>query len=172
MLPKLLACRDWRLTAEVIGPQRQKFRLQISPEDGLKSMLQPPDEFDSGLEREIWDVWNNSPVDGWTMEREMELLHQGQSVLTPDFVLRQRSSSRKIFLEVVGFWTPEYLAEKCRRLESHIGLDQDTRWLLMFPKPKASVRQEIFADLAVRCIVFDKQSKPVNWIAAVSDEFE
>jgi len=172
MLPKLLACRDWRLIAEVIGPQRQRFQLRLSPDDGLKSTLQPPDEFDSGLEREIWNVWNNSPVDGWSMERETELLHQGQTVLTPDFVLQQQASSKEIYLEVVGYWTPEYLAEKCQRLKRFLQPSGETRWLLMFPKSNASAMQKDFVNLPVPCILFDKRSKPQDWIAAISDELE
>ncbi len=166
LLPKLLACRQWRMVAELIGPQRQQFRLTLSPQDGLRSTLDPPAEFDSELERETLDIWKKTPVDGWTMEREGELLHQGQTVLTPDFVLKHPSSGRKIYLEVVGFWTPEYLQEKLRRLKQFTRSNDNSSWLLMFSKANASAGLAVFADLPACCIVLDKRSKPAEWIAA------
>jgi predicted nuclease of restriction endonuclease-like RecB superfamily len=167
MLPKLLACRDWHLVADVIGASCNHFQLRLSHDDGLKSSLAPPDEFESGLEQQIQKVWDESPVDGWTMERETELLFRGQTVLTPDFVLRQSSADRRIYLEVVGYWTPEYLAEKCRRLTAFVDSETTSAWLLMFPKQGASSRKDWFSELSVTCIEFDRRADPRDWILAI-----
>ncbi len=111
-------------------------------------------------------------LDGQCNERG-NLLHQGQTVLTPDFVLEQTSSGRKVYLEVVGYWTPEYLREKCHRLAPFVQ-SSATRasWLLMFPKPKAADKLEMFAKLSVPSIVFDKRSKPNDWISAAVVQHE
>jgi predicted nuclease of restriction endonuclease-like RecB superfamily len=168
MLPKLLTCRCWQLTADVAGPDWRRFRLQLSPRDGLGSTLNPPEEFDSGLERDVFDHWQKSPAQDWTLQREREVLSHGQTVLTPDFVLRHPQTGRTIYLEVVGYWTPEYLTEKSRRLHEFLTLQSRrsgtrTRWLLMFPKQNASSR-ELFAGLHIPAIVFDRRRPAQDWI--------
>jgi predicted nuclease of restriction endonuclease-like RecB superfamily len=168
MLPKLLACRHWRLRAQIAGPTGQRFQLDLSPADRLRSLLESTAEFDSELEREIFETWNKSPVEGWTMERESELLHCGQTVLTPDFALRHRSTDQTIHVEVVGYWTPEYLEEKCRRLRTFIEAEPLCEWLLIFPKRGSASRREKFSGLAVTCIEFDRRKKPQQWIDALS----
>jgi len=116
MLAKLVACRDWTLQAYIHGPKSQRFLFELSAADRLRSPLAPPDDYDSTLEQQIEGAWRANPVEGWTLERESELLHVNQSVLTPDFVLVRAVDRRKFFVEVVGFWTPEYFQEKSRRL--------------------------------------------------------
>lgn len=54
--------------------------------------------------------------DGWWLKREGEIFHTGQSTFVPDFVLRHNDGT-EVFLEIVGFWTPEYLAAKRRTLQ-------------------------------------------------------
>lgn len=166
LLPKLLTCSDWCLRATVIGPNRQRYQLRLSSDDGLISVLQPPDEFDSKLEHQLQDCWNESPVEGWVLERETELLHRGQTVLTPDFVMRQTLGGRQILIEVVGYWTPEYLEEKSRRLKLFVESNPESEWLLMFPKTAAASQRAIFQDLPVACIEFGKRADPKRWIEA------
>ncbi len=163
LLPKLLACRDWSLTAEILGPREQRFRMSLSPRDGLKSPLDAPEEFDSELEKSVLSVWESSPVDGWEMQRESEIMVRGQEVLTPDFVLFQSSSGRKVFIEVVGFWPPEYLQEKCKRLSKFLANSHD-EWLLMFTPSKTGESQAYFEKLSLPSVVFTQRSKPEEWI--------
>lgn len=165
MLPKLLTCEAWRLTAVVWGPRRNRFQLRLSSNDGLRSPLEPSAAFDSDLEREIFAHWHSAPVTGWTMKRESELLCDGQTILTPDFVLQQDKTGDTIYVEVVGYWTPEYLDEKYKRLKQFPG-SGDTRWLLMFPKAQATTKQPALADLPIPIIIFDKRRPPSEWIVA------
>jgi predicted nuclease of restriction endonuclease-like RecB superfamily len=58
---------------------------------------------------------------GWTLRREPEPLIAGTHVLIPDF--RFEKDGMKVYLEVVGFWTPEYLARKINKLNSIAGVD-------------------------------------------------
>ena len=60
-----------------------------------------------------WHAWR----DGWTLLREGEILHRGQKVFVPDFVLRH-ADGRSVPLEIVGFWTPEYLQAKVETLRT------------------------------------------------------
>jgi predicted nuclease of restriction endonuclease-like RecB superfamily len=116
-LPALLACRGWRLHAVVQTHRRGWLvSLDLSPEDGLHSHLPPPREFDSRVEENFAKSWGGKR-DGWLLEREGEFLHQGQKVFVPDFVLRHEDG-RTALLEIVGFWTPEYLQAKLQTLRA------------------------------------------------------
>ena len=119
-LPALIACRGWRLQARIPtrrGGNRWQWRLQLSDTDGLHSHLPSPDEFDSEVERAFAAQWGDAPREGWSLERESEVLYSGQTVFIPDFVFRH-TDGRSVMLEIVGFWTPEYLAKKVKTLHS------------------------------------------------------
>lgn len=116
-LPALIACRGWRLHALVQTRQRGWLvSLDLSPEDRLNSHLPPPEEFDSRVEEAFARDWGEKR-DGWSLQREGAILHQGQKVFVPDFVLRH-DDGRTVFLEIVGFWTPEYLQAKFQTLRA------------------------------------------------------
>jgi hypothetical protein len=115
-LPALIACRDWTLTA-AIRRRTRRLRLELSSRDGLKSTLPPPEEFDSSVERRFAMSWGEAPRDGWTLIREGEVLVHLQTTFVPDFVFRH-DSGRRVLLEIVGFWTPEYLRGKRERLHT------------------------------------------------------
>ncbi|MCP5106196.1 MAG: DUF790 family protein [bacterium] len=117
-LPSLLACRDWRMHARIAtGRKGYLVSLQLSPEDRLKSHLPAPEEFDSSFEETFAKKWGEEKREGWALERESEILHKGQKVFTPDFVFRHEDG-RMVYLEIVGFWTPEYLRAKFQTLEA------------------------------------------------------
>lgn len=115
-LPALLACRGWELRATL---QRNrggwKSWLTLSPEDGYSSHLPEPEEFDSTVEAGFAKKWGDGARDGWTLRREGGILHHRQKVFVPDFAL-EHEDGRRVLLEIVGFWTPEYLAEKAQTL--------------------------------------------------------
>ncbi|KLU05314.1 hypothetical protein RISK_002677 [Rhodopirellula islandica] len=174
LLPKLLACQDWRMTARVLGPNKQAFRLSLSPQDGLRSPLPPENEFDSEFERAVDAAWNRNPPAGWRLERETELLVHGQSVFTPDFLMRHEDG-RIIHLEVIGFWTPEYLQDKARRLSKWASSATDENrpttpsvdrphWLLMFPKQHSTGMAELADQLELPFLRFDPRQNPAEWI--------
>lgn len=110
-LPALIACRDWRMHAVVHNRGAYKLRLELSSEDGLASHLPSPDEFDSKVEATFAAKWGNERREGWLLDREGEILHRGQKVFVPDFVFRHEDG-RTVLMEIIGFWTPEYLQAK------------------------------------------------------------
>ncbi len=103
-----------------------KNRFRLSPADGLISNHADPSEFDSTLEENFATRWGSDSHDGWTMIREGEVLHADQKVFVPDFVFRHESGVR-VLMEIVGFWTPEYLVEKRKTLR----LFRDHKFLLV-----------------------------------------
>jgi hypothetical protein len=116
-LPALIACRGWRMHAVLETRRRGHLvSLDLSPQDRLTSHLPPPEEFDSRVEEQFARRWGNER-DGWSLCREGEVLHQGQKVFVPDFAIRHRDG-RSVLLEIVGFWTPEYLEAKVQTLRA------------------------------------------------------
>ncbi len=117
-LPALLACRDWRMHAVVQSRSGSwKLGFDLSSDDGLTSHLPPPDEFDSQIEEDFAQKWGTESLEGWTLEREGEVLYSGQKVFVPDFVFRH-ADDRVVLMEVIGFWTPEYLEAKAATLRA------------------------------------------------------
>ncbi|HVA47123.1 MAG TPA: DUF790 family protein [Pirellulales bacterium] len=138
-LPALLACRGWRMHALVRTRGQQRInRLELSPADGLTSHLPPPEEFDSSVEAAFADKWGVAPREGWTLLREGEVLCREQHVFVPDFVLAH-DDGRRVLLEIVGFWTPEYLEAKLTTMRRY----RDERIILALAESK---RHEAFAE--------------------------
>jgi predicted nuclease of restriction endonuclease-like RecB superfamily len=118
-LPTLLACRGWSLQARLVTPWGGTAKLNLTSEDGYRSHLPPPAQFDSDVERQLAEAWGDSRA-GWRLLRDAGILHEGQSTFVPDFLLRH-DDGREAFLEIVGFWTPEYLAAKRKALAQFAG---------------------------------------------------
>ena len=115
-LPALICCRDWQLAAKIECRGLSDFRLLLTSDDGLRSHLPPESEFDSSVEAAFAEKWGSTERDGWKLLREAEILHAGQKTFIPDFVLQHTSGARAL-LEIIGYWTPEYLQQRTQTLE-------------------------------------------------------
>jgi len=100
-LPALLACKGWSMRAAVQTPWRSRAVLQLSSRDGYRSHLPPPEEFDSTVEESFARKFGEER-DGWRLEREAEIVHEGQTAFVPDFVFRHEDGTEVLF-EIVGF---------------------------------------------------------------------
>jgi predicted nuclease of restriction endonuclease-like RecB superfamily len=119
-VPTLLACRgEWSMRARVVTPWGASAELRLRSGDGYRSHLAAPAEFDSDVEARLASDWGESRS-GWKLIREAGVLHEGQATFVPDFLLRHEDG-REAWLEVVGFWTPQYLANKRRTLARFAG---------------------------------------------------
>jgi len=58
---------------------------------------------------------------GWTLEPSSVVIDLGDSAFIPDYVLRRAETGAHVFLELLGFWTPEHLRERLLEFE-HAGL--------------------------------------------------
>jgi hypothetical protein len=119
-LPALLACRGWDMTAVVQTPWKTRATLCVSDRDQFTSHLPAPQEFDSRLEESVARQFGAVQA-GWQLTREGDILHEHQTTFIPDFTFRHADGT-EVLLEIVGFWTPEYLARKreiLRRFRRH-----------------------------------------------------
>ena len=119
-LPALLACKGWQMSATIKTPWNTTAKLNLSEKDGFSSHLPPPDEFDSSVE-EVFAIKFGTERDGWQLIREGEILYENQTTFVPDFVFRHNDGT-EVLMEIIGFWTPEYLAhrrETLRKFQHH-----------------------------------------------------
>jgi predicted nuclease of restriction endonuclease-like RecB superfamily len=73
--------------------------------------------FDSRVEeRFARDVARLAP--GWSVLREPEAVPAGASLVFPDFALEHRYDGRRWLAEILGFWSPEYVARKLAGLNA------------------------------------------------------
>jgi len=127
----LVACRGWEMRASVNTPWGAMADVRVTAHDGYRSHAAPPAEFDSGVEADLARNWGKAR-DGWTLSRDAGILQAGQTTFVPDFLLRHEDG-RAAFLEVVGFWTPEYLEAKRKTLAIFAG----RRVVLAVPRRRA-----------------------------------
>ena len=132
-LPALLACRGWRMEAYLQSPWNKSYRLDLSAADGFRSHLPEPEEFDSSVEESLATKFGEVQ-DGWRLIREGAILHERQKTFVPDFVFRREDGTQAL-LEIVGFWTPEYLESRRRTLSSF------KRHNILIAVPEKSLRE-------------------------------
>ncbi len=113
----LTTLKEWKMSALI----KSRFKnadniLQLSDKDKLKEIL--PEEHNIKLKNKIqfFKKWKECIRDGWNLEKNSEILHNGQKVFFPDFVFKNENGDIA-FLEILEFWTPEYLKYKTDNLE-------------------------------------------------------
>jgi predicted nuclease of restriction endonuclease-like RecB superfamily len=151
----LVSCRGWEMRATLVTRWQARVELRLGSEDGYRTHVASPAEFDSGIEAELAADWGESRG-GWRLLRDAGILQFGQTTFVPDFRL-VHDDGREALLEIVGFWTPEYLAAKretVRKFRNH-------RILLAIP---ASTATDTAA--ASGAIVYKKKIDPDSVVQA------
>lgn len=114
-LAALVQARDWTLTAEVLLRKgRRPVKFLLSSRDGLRSRVPAPALFDSKLEERFARKFG-AERSGWRLRREAAILEAGDALLVPDFVFTHADGT-EVALEIVGYWTPEYIQAKLDKL--------------------------------------------------------
>jgi predicted nuclease of restriction endonuclease-like RecB superfamily len=117
IVPALSRASAWQLRATVVHRDRPvTFVLQGRARTaGARVGLEPSRaRYDSVWERRFardFRAARDGLTAGWTLTRERTPLVADGRVALPDFTLRH-TDGREAYVELVGFWTPEYLREK------------------------------------------------------------
>jgi predicted nuclease of restriction endonuclease-like RecB superfamily len=100
-------------------------------------------EFDSGVEERLFAEFTAleraGEAHGWRLEREPEPVVAGDVIVIPDFTLTR--GARRVYVEVAGYWRPEYRERKARKLRAVRGAVD-----LLVAAPESA--REAFAALA------------------------
>ena len=111
-LPALLLCKGWRMRAEIQGRQNRVVYFELTSEQTqLRSHYPEITAYENPVTDKLAAAWARAAV-GWELEPSREVIDLGDSAFIPDYVLRHVETGARVFLEVLGFWTPEHLRER------------------------------------------------------------
>jgi predicted nuclease of restriction endonuclease-like RecB superfamily len=113
--------------------------------------------YDSTLEQ----MFGSLSLGSWKIKREPTVLKAGRYAFIPDFVLQR--DSMKVYLEIVGFWTPEYLKKKIQKLKEV----REPVILLINRKLKCSEK-----DFPAQDVIFFDRKIPANEVMQVLRKYE
>ena len=124
----------------------------------LRSHFKSSGTFDSRLEADFASEFEQRMGDKrghWRLTRESEVILLGDTVMIPDFLfVDEEDESRRILVELVGFWHPEYLRRKVEKVRAANRAD-----LLLLVYQGLNIAEDAFRDVASEVLFF--QHKPV-----------
>ncbi len=156
LLPFIVFSPGWSLEASIVrkdfngDPRMYKFSMDEHTHGHLFGDLAKLDngtEFDSGPEEKFYDSFRNAGT-GWSISREPEPLIAGKYLYVPDFLLEK--DGIKVYLEIAGFWTAEYLQRKAAKLSDLKGVN-----LIILAGTKMSC--DAFKGIAGNAILYDRK---------------
>ena len=125
-LPALLLCRNWRMRAEISQPGSNGsppttvfFELDHTQEQ-LHSHYLSAAPLENLISEKLATNWGRVET-MWQLEPSREVIDLGESAFIPDYVLRHSMDGQKIYLEILGFWTPQHLKARLSEFE-HAGV--------------------------------------------------
>lgn len=116
LVPRLARCHVYRLEADCVLGDGQVGRLAIRSGDPIAPARELP-SFDSQVEERFARAFGKL-ARSWQVVREPRPLVVGDALMFPDFELVHASTGERWLLEIVGFWTPEYVARKLAQLRA------------------------------------------------------
>lgn len=125
LVPRLAWCDAFQLDAAIQSDPSRTVRLRVTERDPIMPADEPR-AFDSKVEEKFATQFARATKD-WHIVREPRAVPIGRHLMFPDFELVHRYDPRRCYLmEIVGYWTPEYLSRKLHALRHAAG----ARWLL------------------------------------------
>ena len=148
-LPALPLCDRWEMSAEILAAEsaRESNRLTLDHDDGLVSHYSASQQFDSDIERTLAQKWERANTE-WRLKREDDVFDLGSEVMIPDFAI-EHPDGRRAIMELVGFWTPEYLESKLAKIRQ---VDADN--FVLAVSERLDCADEDFGDAAERVLWF------------------
>jgi hypothetical protein len=115
LVPVLQACDRFQLRGEAVL-RGSEFSVSLQSGDPIFPNVNLARRYDSKLEERFSLDFRKLDPD-FDLIREPEPLRTGSHLTFPDFaVFRRRDPTRRVLVEIVGFWTPDYLKNKLQRL--------------------------------------------------------
>ncbi len=159
LLPIIAGTASWKIKARIVmryaeSPRIYEFLLDSSSKELISYFESLEREtFDSAVESNFAHRFNALKT-GWTLKREPEPLIAGTSVFIPDFIFEK--AGLKVYLEIAGFWTEDYLKRKLQKLKQL----RETDIIIAFDKNLAC---SDLKEIPGKIIFFEKeiQLKPV-----------
>jgi predicted nuclease of restriction endonuclease-like RecB superfamily len=118
LLPAIVAGSEWKVEAKILWKYTNEicdFKIESWKHRSLMAIRLPPVAFDSAVEEDFAARFQALNSD-WLLKREPEPVLAGKRVLIPDFSFERQGV--KLYMEIVGFWTMEYLLRKIEKLRN------------------------------------------------------
>ncbi|HYY41547.1 MAG TPA: DUF790 family protein, partial [Pyrinomonadaceae bacterium] len=161
-LPALLLCAGWRMRAEIAPkpPAPHAFFELDSRQKRLRSHYRAGVQYAEPDTVGLAERWArfDSP---WSLEANSEVVPLGASAFIPDYVLAH-PAGRRVYLELLGFWTPEHLATRLREFQ-HAGR---TDFILAASDELRGSRDPL-PQIPRHTVIFKRKLDPAEIIAAI-----
>lgn len=157
-LPALLLGEKWRMQATVKSPIGNDWlRYELDDSSALTSHFKQSGEFDSRIEAdfaaEFLDKFGHER-DKWQLTREDEVLLLNNTVMIPDFAVTHKKDGRRVLIEIMGYWHPDYLRRKIAKVRAAGRTD-----LILLVYEGVNVKAEMLQDVPAEVLYF--KNKPV-----------
>ncbi|EMA41583.1 DUF790 family protein [Halococcus hamelinensis] len=138
--------------AATIDDHGTERELRLTDEDLRVPGTEPVVEvsYDSAVEADFATRFASLDLD-WDLVREPEPLETGARVMIPDFAFEWKYGEFRVYFEIMGFWTPEYVEKKLTQIE-----ELETVELLVAVDDSLGVGEELDARDA-RAIPYSKR---------------
>ena len=147
---------DTVLSGSQIGEEQEEYKTK-STEKKAGATETYTETYDSKLEK----MFSSLSLGSWKVKREPTILKAGKYAFIPDFVLQR--DGMKVYLEIVGFWTPEYIKKKVEKLKEV----EEPVILLIDRKLKCSEK-----DFPAQEVIFFDRKIPANEVMQVLRKYE
>ena len=175
LLRSVAGTAEWSMSA-TIDDRGTDRELRLGPDDVSVPDVDPIAEptYDSGVEADFAARFATLDLD-WVLSREPEPLAAGARAMIPDFAFDYRPGASggdapdeapklRVFFEVMGFWTPEYVEKK---LDQFGSVDDDIE-LLVAVDESLGVGEEIEA-LDHRVVTYTRRVRVKDVVDALRE---
>jgi predicted nuclease of restriction endonuclease-like RecB superfamily len=117
LLPVIIASPKWAVEAKILWKFTNEiytFRVESWKHASLFGTRHFAESYDSAVEEDFANRFQALNSD-WQLKREPEPITADRHVLIPDFSFERDGTKR--YMEIVGFWTTEYLLRKIDKLK-------------------------------------------------------
>lgn len=154
-LPALLLCKNWRLRAEIAQKKGKNLFFELSSEQTeIVSNRIDETPYENPDIQKLQKNWEKFSTD-WQLTPNREVIDLGKTAFVPDLVLIS-PEKEKIFLDVLGFWTPKSLQ---KRLEEFASVNF-TKFIIAASNELRGSREEFLRE-SVNVILYKTKIEPL-----------
>ena len=165
-LPALLLGEQWQMWANVKLPQYdEELSYYLDQTLPLSTHFKGSSDFDSKMEANFAAEFHEKFGDErskWLLTREDEIILLGDTVMIPDFTMTHKNDGRRALIEIVGFWHPDYLSRKVKKVREANRSD-----LILLVYEGVNLAKEKLTDVPSEVLYFAKKPVMKDVLAAV-----
>ena len=159
-LPALLHCDRWWLDATIIMNKNDHLRFNSTTNLDYALTIVTLTSLTAN--------WNGTSQPSlmkieteWTLERETDIINLKDTVMIPDFAF-SHPDGRRALMEIVGFWTPDYLQKKLWKLKRAAMPN-----MIIAVSDRLNCSTEDFRDIPGEVLFFKTRIKPKDMLEKV-----